>query len=354
MSCPMAPIGLLAGVVFSGFYILPLLSCWNYLVIIGLVLALWLTLFDADVTTYLTSLFCDIDESLVRGKVCWVIGASSGIGEALALQLSSKGAKVILSARREDELNRVAELCKKQPGVTETPIVLTLDVLNESDHQIAVSTILKKFNGQLDIVVLNVGRTQRALAEDTAVEVTRQMLALNTIALVGLAQACLPTFLKQKSGIFLVTSSVAGKMPAPASSSYCASKFALQGYFDALRLEVADRGIKICVACPGPVSTPIEFSAFTEEVGKVRGLTSENRAKKMKVERCAKLMMVAMTNGIDETWISHHPVLGFAYLAQYFPDVTRFIGKRWLGPMRTKAFKSGGDIYNFSEMAKQK
>jgi len=290
-----------------------------------------------------------VDEAALKDKVVWILGASSGIGEELALQITKAGAKVVLSARREDELKRVAALCMAQGSVTVAPLVLALDVLNDASHGEAVSTILRHF-GCLDVAVLNVGRTQRALAEDTAIGVTRQMLELNTVAQIGLALACLPTFLKQQSGAFLVTSSLAGKMPAPASSSYNASKYAIQGWFDALRLEVCDRGVRVCLACPGPVSTPIEASAFTNTVGGVRGKSTEALESKMPVARCVKFMLAALTHGVDEAWISGQPVLLFTYLSQYCPDLARYLGKRFLGPMRTRAFKTGGDVYNFTQM----
>jgi len=135
-------------------------------------------------------------------------------------------------------------------------------------------------------------------------------------------------------------------------SSYCASKFALHGYFDALRLELSGRtNIHVCLACPGPVATPIESFAFTGEVGGVRGQTTESLANKMPVKRCAHLMLAAATRGIDEAWITEQPILLFSYLSQYAPDLTRFIGKKALGPMRTKAFKEGRDIMAITKFA---
>jgi len=348
-SCPMAPLALLVGGVVLLASVLPLIPTWAYALGGVAALALWVVFVDADLLTLLCGLR-GVHKPALYGQVVWVLGASSGIGEELAVQMSAAGAKVILSARRKDELDRVARRCRERDGGF-SPLVLPLDILaGEEAHRRAVEEIKAKFGGRLDIAVLNVGRTQRALAEDTEVPVVRAMFDLNVLACISLAQACLPTFLAQRSGTFLVTSSVSGKMAAPASSAYVASKHAIQGYFDTLRTEVSDRGIRVCVACPGPVATPIEAAAFTEQMGKVRAPT-EKLESKMPVERCATLMLAAMTRGVDEAWIAHNPVLLFVYLSQYCPQLAREIAKRWMGPLRTRAFRQGVDFYSVKAVA---
>ena len=325
--------------------VLPLVPSWAFVAAPLLLLFAWFIMVDADLTTFVSGLR-GVDPAQLRDQVVWVLGASSGIGEELAVQMAAAGAKVVLSARREDELQRVARRCVG----AHPPMVLPLDVLELSAHAGAVSAIVAR-HGSLHWAVLNVGRTQRALAECTEIAVTRQLLELNVIAQISLTRAVLPTFLAARSGRLLVTSSVAGKIGSPASSSYSASKFALQGYYDALRLEVADRDVKVCVACPGPVATAIETAAFTDTAGQVKGSAAESLEKKMPAARCAQLMLAAATRDVDECWISRNPVLLFTYLAQYCPDLTRAIGKRWIGPMRTRAFREGRDIYGFSQMA---
>ncbi len=344
----MAPLAMAAAAVFALGSAFALLPSWAWIIGGVALIAVWAKLIDADLLTFIAGLR-GVPKKAVHGGVWWVLGASSGIGEELAKQIAAKGGKVVLSARRKDELERVAKAIRAKDAPY-PPFVLPLDVLDEKAHAEAAKAIVAKY-GTIDYVVLNVGRTQRALAEDTAVEVTRQMLELNVVSQVSLAQVVLPTFLKQGSGCFVVTSSVSGKFGAPAATSYCASKFALHGYFDALRLELADRGIRVLLACPGPVQTPIESAAFTGIVGEKRGKTTENLASKMPVERCAHLMLAAATRGIDEAWITQQPVLLFSYLSQYAPDLARFVSKKWLGPMRTKAFKEGRDIFAFKQMA---
>ena len=348
----MAPLAVAGAAVLGASYIIPQLPCWLWIVAPLVAFVAWLLLFDADSTTYLSLAAAGIDSAVIRGKVVWIVGASSGIGEALAIELAKHGAKVVLSARRKAELDRVAALC-----VGPFPaFVLPLDVLDYDAHPKALAALLAK-HGSLDIAVLNAGRTQRALAETTEVEVTRQMLDLNVISQISIAKQCLTHFLAkpeplagagsgQQRGLFVVTSSVSGKFGAPVASSYCATKHALHGYFDALRLEVADRGVGVCMVCPGPVSTPIEAESFVSQAGQRKGTEQEDRSKKMSAARCAQLMATAMSRDIDETWISRNPVLCFTYLAVYAPTLWRFLCKRWLGPMRTKAFREGRDVFD--------
>lgn len=339
----MAPLAVAGAAIVGASYVLPHLPCWLWIVGPLVAFVAWLLLFDADATTFVSA---GIDSDALRGKVVWIVGASSGIGEALAIELAKHGAKVVLSARRKAELERVAALCKGPHPA----FVLPLDVLDYDAHPKALAALLAK-HGSLDIAVLNAGRTQRALAETTEVEVTRQMLDLNVLTQISIAKQCLTHFLAKpetglQRGLFVVTSSVSGKFGAPVASSYCASKHALHGYFDTLRLEMADRSVGVCMVCPGPVSTPIEAESFVSAAGQRKGTEQEDRSKKMSAARCAQLMATALSRGIDETWISRNPALCFTYLAVYAPTLWRALGKRWLGPMRTKAFREGKDVFN--------
>jgi dehydrogenase/reductase SDR family protein 7 len=224
-------------------------------------------------------------------------------------------------------------------------LVVPLDVLDFPAHGAAFQSMLQQVT-KLDVLVLNVGRTQRSLAEDTPLQVTRDMIELNVLSQINMAKVVLPHFLERRAGTFLLTSSVAGKVGAPIISSYNLTKHAVQGFFDSLRLETCDRGVNVCIACPGPVATPIEAAAFCERVGEKLGTTTEDLSKKMPVSRCARLMLTQVTNRIDESWISQNPVLIFSYLTQYAPDVARFVGKRLVGPARVAAFRRGEDVYS--------
>lgn len=191
-------------------------------------------------------------QNAYAGKVVWITGGSSGIGASLAKDLALAGAQVVISARRLDKLNEVVDSLKTRLSAASRPIplVLPLDVLDFDEQKKALDNILSTY-GKLDVVVLNAGRTQRSLAVNTSIDVTKEIFDLNFISTVNLARITLPHFLQQGSGQMVVVSSVAGKFGVPISSSYAASKFALQGYFDSLRAEVHSHGVHVSTICPG-------------------------------------------------------------------------------------------------------
>lgn len=182
-----------------------------------------------------------------NGKRVWITGGSSGIGEYLAYELTQQGARVAISARRETELNKVAQSCR---GKYAPAIPIVFDQLDYSKHQSTLDEVISKLGG-LDIIVINAGRSQRALAVETDLQVTRDIIDLNVISYVNLTKCVLPYFQKQKSGTIVATSSVAGKIGSTLSSSYSLTKWAIIGYYNALRTEVADDGISVCMVCPG-------------------------------------------------------------------------------------------------------
>jgi len=142
----------------------------------------------------------------------------------------------------------------------------------------------------------------------------------------------------------VVISSVAGKHSAPVSGSYTASKHAIQGYFDTLRMEMDEYNIKVTVVCPGQVATFGSENSFTGKVGENFGKSVPSRHK-LTPERCAELTVLAATFELDEVWIAKQPLLLFAYVAQYFPSLYRKLGNR-VAKSRIKAFKSGSDNIN--------
>jgi short-subunit dehydrogenase len=169
----------------------------------------------------------------------------------------------VLSARREGHLNELATTLRSSlPPSVPSPFVLPLDVLDLDAQKKALGAIISKF-GRIDSLVLNAGRAQRSLASNTSLEVTQEIFQLNFFAAVNLATITLPQFSNQGSGQFVVISSVAGKFGVPISSSYAASKFALQGYFDSLRAEVSAQGIQVSSICPGlELTTKFVLSAL--------------------------------------------------------------------------------------------
>lgn len=176
----------------------------------------------------------------------WITGASSGIGAQLAVDMVAAGATVVISARRIDKLEAVAEQCAK---VGNRPAVLPIDVTDHASQADAAASVLETY-GKVDVLVLNAGLSQRSLAAETPLEVTRQLMELNFMSSVALSNEVLPSMMKRKSGQVLhppfcsaelhhqlnycyetmqivVVSSLSGIFGTPVASSYSATKFAL-------------------------------------------------------------------------------------------------------------------------------
>ena len=193
---------------------------------------------------------------LLKDQVVWITGASSGIGEALAYELSHQGAKLILSSRRIAELQRVKNKCAYPDNVH----ILPLDLTQSANLEAKVTTAIALF-GHIDIMVHNGGISQRALVAETGIAVHREVMELNYLSYIILTKALLPYFMERGSGYFVVTSSVMGKIGTPMRAAYAASKHALHGYFDSLRAEVGKFGIKVTILTPGYIHTPISVIA---------------------------------------------------------------------------------------------
>jgi short-subunit dehydrogenase len=257
----------------------------------------------------------------LKNKVCWITGASSGIGEGIAKELAKEGAKIVLSARKVEELERVkSELNLPDDQV----IVLPMDMLKPAKFSEKITEVVKKF-GQIDVVFHNAGISQRGLMRDTPAYVDRQVMELNFMAVMELTKAVLPQMFKQNSGYFVVTSSIAGKVGTPMRSAYCASKHALQGYFDALRAELWPQNIGVSIICPGYIKTNISLNAVGSN-GEKFGKMDKNQDEGMDVGKCCKKIIAAVKAEKREVYIGGKEVLA-VYLKRFFPSIlARIVG----------------------------
>ena len=231
------------------------------------------------------------------GKVVWITGASSGIGEALAYAFSAAGAKLLLSSRRTEELERVKAACAHP----EFARVLPMDLTKMDSFGARTAEAIGAF-GQVDIMIHNGGITQRSLVIETDLEVHRRVMELNYFSYVALTKALLPHFEQRKSGHFVVTSSVMGKIGTPMRSAYAASKHALHGFFDCLRAEVAASNIQVTVLTPGYIQTNISQHALTKD-GSELGTTSENIATGFPADKAASQILREIGRGSFEAYI---------------------------------------------------
>ncbi|HEY2393767.1 MAG TPA: SDR family oxidoreductase [Candidatus Angelobacter sp.] len=245
----------------------------------------------------------------------WITGASSGIGEAMALAFHKAGAKLILSARREDELKRVQTGCGGEPNT----YILPLDVTDAGELSEKTQTALKIFNG-VDILVLNAGITQRSRTRETDESVYRQLMEVNFFAPEAMARAVLPSMMAQKGGHMVVISSVAGKFGVPMRSGYSASKFALHGFFEALRAEEERNGIHVTMVCPGFIRTDISLSALRGDGRKHAKMDSE-LARGMPVDECARQILQGVAAKRNEIVVAAFREKTLVYLKRFFPEM---------------------------------
>ncbi|KAH9492896.1 Dehydrogenase/reductase SDR member 7 [Bulinus truncatus] len=263
----------------------------------------------------------------LSGKVVWITGASSCIGEHIAYQLAAAGCKLVLSSRRKEELERVKQGCilSNRKNISEEDVlVLPLDVVKFESHKAAVQKVLEYFN-KVDILINNAGKFQQGWWTDVDLNVDREIFELDVLGPVSLTQAVLPHMMERKEGHIVVMSSLAGILGAPASRAYCGSKHALHGYFDCLRFEMADHNIDVTLICPGPVVSNIMTSAVGSKERESLGPDSDIFKEKMSTERCAYLSCVAIANRMYEVWITQQPILLMTYILIYLPDFGKWI-----------------------------
>jgi short-subunit dehydrogenase len=257
-----------------------------------------------------------------QNRRVWITGASSGIGEALAVAFHQAGARLILSARREDELKRVQALCGGEPDTR----ILPMDVTDTKELPGKMQLALGMFGG-IDVLVLNAGITQRSLTRETDESVYRRLMEVNFFAAEAMARAVLPSMLAQKSGHMVVISSIAGKFGVPLRSGYSASKFALHGFFEVLRAEEEKNGIHVTMVCPGYIRTDISLSALRGDGGK-HAKMDPGIEQGMAVEECARQILRGVARKNKEIIVGAPREKVLAYLKRFLPDLlARMVGR---------------------------
>jgi short-subunit dehydrogenase len=247
-------------------------------------------------------------------KRIWITGASSGIGEALAYACAEAGAQLILSARNEAELHRVAAEAVKK-GSTNV-LVQVLDLAQHDAIPGIVANMLQQV-GKVDILINCGGLSQRGRALDTPLEVDKRLMNINFFGTVALTKALLPSMLTHQLGHIVVVTSLTGKFGSPVRSAYAASKHALHGFFDSLRAELGETPIQITIACPGYVRTNISINALTGS-GAPQGTMDQATGKGISPEDAAYRILRAIRKGKEEIWFGGKEVLG-VYMKRFFP-----------------------------------
>lgn len=255
--------------------------------------------------------------SPIDQKVIWLTGASSGIGEALAHELSHKGAKLILSSRRKEELERVKGNCS--PDTHQNIRILPLDLSQSETLALSAEAAIQVF-GHIDILINNGGISQRSLAKDTLVEVDRKVMEVDYFGTIALTKNLIPHFIKRKSGHFVIVSSVMGKIGTPYRSAYAGAKHALHGFFDSLRAELwkESEDIHVTLVCPGWIRTNVTLNALTGDGSKLNEM-DPTTDKGMQPRDLARRMVRAIEKQREEVYIGGSKERWAILVNQYFP-----------------------------------
>lgn len=248
-----------------------------------------------------------------KGKVIWITGAASGIGEALAYQSVKYGARLILSDIDEPRLQEVAGNCESMDAEV---LFLPLDLSSRESVENAVPLALSRFD-RIDVLINNGGISQRSLTWETPLEVDYRIMNINFFGAVILTKAVLPSMMERGEGCIAVTSSITGKFGFPLRSAYSASKHAAQGFFETLGIELAGKNISVTVAIPGRVQTNISVHALTKN-GTPHGEMDPGLASGIPADVCARKYLDAVHKRRREVLIGGKELL-MVHIRRFFP-----------------------------------
>lgn len=249
----------------------------------------------------------------LENKTIWITGASSGIGKALAIELSKANNKIILSSRNEANLQTVKEVCSHPENIK----ILTLDLEDYLSLKTVVPEAISLF-GNIDMLINNGGISQRALAIDTEIAIDKRFMDINYMGAIALTKGLLPHFTANKSGHFVTITSVSGKVGVPKRSAYAASKHALHGFFDCLRAEVYKDNIDVTLICPGYIQTNLSKNALTGD-GSHLATVDTSLSKGLLPDEFAKKMIRAVEKKKNEAVIGGIKEVTSIYLKRFFP-----------------------------------
>lgn len=201
------------------------------------------------------------------GTVIWITGASSGLGRELALHAAKKGAHVVLLARNEARLAGVKAEVEEEGG---TAYSFSLDISDPVEVQEKAERILNEV-GEVDVLINNAGFGVFELVESASLDIVKEMFDVNVIGLIALTKAVLPYMTAKNSGHLINIASQAGKLATPKSSIYSATKHAVLGFTNGLRLELSTTNIHVSAVNPGPIKTPF-FDRADEEGAYVKNI----------------------------------------------------------------------------------
>lgn len=239
----------------------------------------------------------------IENKVVIITGASSGIGEATAYKLAEAGAKLVLGARREEKLKAIADNIKGKGGAA---VYRMTDVVNPSDSKALVQLALDSF-GKVDAIFLNAGLMPNSPFTALETDNWNAMVDVNIKGILNGIAAVLPTFIAQKSGHVLATSSVAGLKAYPGAGVYCGTKWAVKAIMESLRMESAQAGTNIRTATIYPAAVQSELVDHITDSATSGGYRKLYDTYEIPAERVASVVAFAL-NQPDDTNISEFTI----------------------------------------------
>jgi len=219
-----------------------------------------------------------------NNKTVVVTGASSGIGEALAREFAARGARVVMGARSVPKLQLIAGEIRAKGGQA---VYCGVDVAKPEECRELIGTAVREFGG-VDVLVCNAGLSMRAIFDDVDLEVLHRLMDVNFWGTVNCCKFALP-YLQASKGSIVGVSSVAGLHGLPGRTGYSASKYAMTGFLETLRIENLKKGLHVMIACPGFTASNVRFSALTAD-GSQQGETPRDEAKMMTAAEVARII----------------------------------------------------------------
>ncbi len=247
-----------------------------------------------------------------------ITGASQGIGRELALAAAARGVKVLAAARNEELLKELSSQGRYLGGTLEW---VQADVTSAVDRQEMVDAALRHFDG-LDILVNNAGIGATGHFADVSPERMRKIFEVNFFGLTETIRVFLPVLKKGTKPAIVNISSIAGKRGIPARSEYSASKFAVQGFSEALRAELAKDGIDVLVVCPGLTQTN-----FSQNMIEQKALVQMDHLRGMTAEQVAAKTLRAIEKGRNESCLTFKGKL-LAWVSRFLPRLADLVVKR--------------------------
>ncbi|KAK2162502.1 hypothetical protein LSH36_97g03008 [Paralvinella palmiformis] len=263
------------------------------------------------------------DRSYLKDKVVVITGASSGVGEACAKLFYNAGSKVILCARRKNELERVKTLLMnnkmRKDSSQHEPHVVVVDLEDFDSIEQRAQDIIS-IHHRVDILVNNAGISNRGDVQSTSLDVFIKVMNVNFIGQVAITKALLPQMISQGSGHIIAVSSLQGKIALPYRAPYSASKHALQAFCDSLRAEVSHHNIDVTVLSPGYITTKLSINALKPD-GTKYGITDSATQLGMSPHHAARCIVEATCNKTKELILAPFVYKLVIYLRNIVPNL---------------------------------